>query len=269
MKSLFDKLSQFLNKMKWTRLAHLIFAPLIIIFYFFHYALSVQDYVIIAISFFIIDNLGVQVGFHKLLSHRSFKTRKIFVNLLGFLGLLSGQGSPLVWASIHRDGHHPFADTDKDPHTPNKGFFYSFFGWYWKIGAVQLSPVRDLFQFKFIYFMHKHHTLLLWLVFFIVYLLLGLKILIIVLFIPMLLSFTCIGLINSCLHSSKKSLWDYLLLTYRNYNTQDQSKNSLLLGLLTPLAYHNNHHKFPSKIDYSEKWYEVDFTRFFIFLINK
>lgn len=165
------KFGQFLNAAKIIRFAHLAFAPIVTILFFLSgNTLNGKDAFVIALSFFVIDNLGLQVGFHKLLAHKSFTTYPLFINLLGFLGLFSGQGSPLVWSAIHRSQHHPFADTKKDPHTPEKGFFYSFIGWYWNIKNINLNAVKDLLKLKFICFLHRQHTLILWLVFFITFL---------------------------------------------------------------------------------------------------
>lgn len=266
-----NKLSQFLNTTKLTRFIHLIIVPIIVIVYLTNGGtINTKDYIIITLSFFIIDNLGLQVGYHKLLSHRSFTTGPFFINLLGFLGLMSGQGSPLAWVAIHRSSHHPFSDTDKDPHTPKKGFFYSFIAWYWNLKDIKLNSVKDLLDYKFICFIHRHHTLLLWGILLFFYIIFGVKALVIVLLIPMIISMLLIGLINSCLHSPKKSLMDYLLLTYKNHTVDDNSKNSIILGLLTAgLGYHNNHHHSCNKFDYAEKWYEIDFSKYFIYLIKK
>ena len=260
----------FLNSNKLARFAHLVFAPAtVILFLLSGNTLNGKDALVILLSFFFIDNLGLQVGFHKLLAHKSFSTHPFFINLLGFLGLFSGQGSPLVWSVIHRSQHHPFADTNKDPHTPEKGFFHSFIGWYWNIKNINLNTVKDLLKFKFICFIHRQHTLILWSVLLIIFLFFGLKVLVTVFLIPMILSLTLMGLVNACLHSRKKSILDYLLLTYTNYKENNYSKNSILLGPLTAgLGYHNNHHHFPDRFNLGHKWYELDISKLFIYLIK-
>lgn len=68
------------------------------------------------------------VGFHRLLTHRSFKTR----NWLRYtLALLSAQysGSPMMWVGVHRV-HHTISDGKGDPHSPrHNGFWYAHSGW--------------------------------------------------------------------------------------------------------------------------------------------
>ena len=48
--------------------------------------------------------------------------------ILGLLGILSLNGSPIFWKSIHV-AHHRYTDTDKDPHSPTKGGWNSYLGW--------------------------------------------------------------------------------------------------------------------------------------------
>lgn len=67
------------------------------------------------------------VGYHRLLSHRSFKTAPWLRYAITFI-CAQYSGSPLQWVGAHRT-HHTLSDTDGDPHTPNKGFWYAHAGW--------------------------------------------------------------------------------------------------------------------------------------------
>ena len=266
------RFNRFLNACKLTRFAHLAFAPLCTALFFSKHSLSGAQVLAAILSFILIDTLGLQTGFHKLLAHKSFKTNSFWTNSLAFSGLFSGQGSPLVWSAVHRSLHHPFADRPADPHTPEKGFFHSFIAWYWRWDAkdLNLNSVRDLLSSKFLVFLHKTHTLILWAGFSAVFLIFGPAALVTVLLIPMTLSLFLTGLVNACLHTRKRGPLDWLLLTYKNYPTEDGSKNSLLLGPLTGgLAYHNNHHRFPDRFNPGIKPYEQDLSRFFVYLIRK
>src|ERR1700731_52518 len=72
--------------------------------------------------------LGTTIGYHRLLSHRSFKCSKpveYFWVLGGYLGF---QGSPIWWTAIHR-AHHKYADTPIDVHSPRYGLKNAYFGW--------------------------------------------------------------------------------------------------------------------------------------------
>jgi sn-1 stearoyl-lipid 9-desaturase len=71
--------------------------------------------------------LSNTVGYHRLLSHRSFKTSRWLRGTLTFL-CAQYSGAPMQWVGAHR-AHHTLSDTDGDPHTPTKGFWYAHAGW--------------------------------------------------------------------------------------------------------------------------------------------
>jgi stearoyl-CoA desaturase (delta-9 desaturase) len=72
--------------------------------------------------------LGIALGYHRLLTHRSFRTPKWFEYVLTTCGCLAWQGGPLNWVGIHRL-HHKHADDDHDPHSPRHGFTWSHILW--------------------------------------------------------------------------------------------------------------------------------------------
>ena len=84
---------------------------------------------VITLLFFLINGLGISIGYHRLLSHRSFKTTGLIKRALTFIGLMAAQGPPVVWAYIHRCLHHPYADKQLDPHSPLAGNLSSYIGW--------------------------------------------------------------------------------------------------------------------------------------------
>ena len=59
--------------------------------------------------------IGVEVGFHRYFTHKSFTTSKFVEIILAVLGSMSGQGGVLWWAAVHRN-HHRYSDKDLDPH---------------------------------------------------------------------------------------------------------------------------------------------------------
>jgi sn-2 palmitoyl-lipid 9-desaturase len=69
-------------------------------------------------------SLGVCMGYHRLLTHGSFKTYRPVRWLLAFLGGLSGEGSALTWVANHRK-HHVHSDKEGDPHSPRDGAWWS------------------------------------------------------------------------------------------------------------------------------------------------
>ncbi|MCL7026513.1 hypothetical protein MKW94_013660, partial [Papaver nudicaule] len=73
-------------------------------------------------------NLGLSLSYHRNLTHRSLKLTKSLEYLFAYIGLHCGQGDPMLWVSNHRY-HHQFTDSDRDPHSPIEGFWFSHLGW--------------------------------------------------------------------------------------------------------------------------------------------
>lgn len=71
--------------------------------------------------------LGNTIGFHRLLTHRSFTARGWVRDVLTLLGAMHS-GSPLMWVGLHRL-HHAKSDGPEDPHSPHAGFWYGHCGW--------------------------------------------------------------------------------------------------------------------------------------------
>src|SRR4029079_6171118 len=85
--------------------------------------------------------LGITVGFHRLLTHRSFKTSPAVRYSLAVLGTLAVEGSVIKWVTDHRK-HHDFADEEGDPHSPHeaglgalKGLWHAHMGWLFTTGG--------------------------------------------------------------------------------------------------------------------------------------
>jgi stearoyl-CoA desaturase (delta-9 desaturase) len=116
--------------------------------------------IVIAVAFYCISGLGVTVGFHRYLTHRSFKAKRWLRVLLAICGSLALEGPAIQWVADHRR-HHRFSDRDGDPHSPwrygtdfkalTKGFWYSHVGWLYdwdktseKRYAPELVADRDI-----------------------------------------------------------------------------------------------------------------------------
>ena len=70
----------------------------------------------------------ITAGYHRYFAHRSYQVGRAFQFVLAFGGLTAAQKGPLWGAAAHRS-HHRRADTDRDPHSPQKGFWWSHVGW--------------------------------------------------------------------------------------------------------------------------------------------
>jgi fatty-acid desaturase len=131
------------------------------------------------VMYFVYACLGIVVGFHRLLSHRSFATKVWIEKLLMIFGTLAGNGSSITWLMVHTD-HHRYSDTDKDPHNPKQGMlnsimlnyarnrvkskyavkiakdsFHKFLhNWYFAIHVVWMVLISMLFGVKVMLFTH-------------------------------------------------------------------------------------------------------------------
>lgn len=208
--------------------------------------------------------MGTTIGYHRLLSHRSFKCPKIVEYFWVAAGYLAWEGSPLWWATIHR-AHHRFTDLPSDPHSPRYGWKEAYFGWFFKSHyPAYINPAtqaRDLVKDPIYQFLeqggnwHRAHLLsmfiglmfrLLLLLCFgwrtaLASLLAGL----VVQQVPLLLNVVC--------HIPK--------LGYKGYATDDDSVNVWWVALLTAgEGWHNNHHAFPGSARSGLKPHEFDLS---------
>lgn len=201
--------------------------------------------------------IGIDIGFHRYFSHRSFKTSNFKKKLLLFWGSSIGVGSCLTYAGVHRT-HHRHTDTNKDPHSPkNIGIFRVWFTLWDDNWSIDPSMVKDLIRDKTQMFFHRNYFKLLtvWLVFlFLVSIAVGTLLPIVLLFgLPSALTILSSGITNGLGHSPK--------FGYQSFETQDQSRN-LHLHRFSLLAngLHNNHHAKPESWTHNlnNKWYEFD-----------
>jgi stearoyl-CoA desaturase (delta-9 desaturase) len=80
------------------------------------------------LAFYWLTGLGVTIGYHRLLTHRSFQAHPAVRFLFLMLGVMAFEGTPQSWASLHLM-HHKHSDGDKDPHSPLHGFWHAHLGW--------------------------------------------------------------------------------------------------------------------------------------------
>ena len=114
----------------------------------------------IALIMWVLYTIGVSGGYHKLLSHKQFKTvSNTFETISLFLSMLAGVKSPLGWIGAHRM-HHKYSDTKNDPHSPTyKGFWNVFFN-NWHIDRIPKIYIKDVLKNPRIVFFHRHWKIL-------------------------------------------------------------------------------------------------------------
>ena len=202
------------------------------------------------------------MGYHRLLTHRSFQTPKLVEYVLTFLGTLANQGGPLRWVAVHRM-HHQHSDTEGDPHSPRDGIWWAHLLWWMPHIPALDDPgyyeryVPDLVKDPVLCFLQRFHFLgslvLAGLLFTLgeVWSGVGLSWLVWGMFVRTTLLYHATWLVNSATHS-----WGY-----RSYATRDGSTNLWWVALLTlGEGWHNNHHAFPRSARHGIRWWELDLT---------
>jgi len=201
----------------------------------------------------ITGGLGVTLGFHRLVSHRSFTVPKWLEYLLVTCGTLSAQGGVINWVGLHRM-HHRYSDTEPDPHDANAGFGWSHMGWmlydipanhavYRYTKDIAGDPVYRFLQRNFISLQVVLGGLL--------YLLGGWPFVVWGVFVRLVAVFHCTWFVNSATHA----------FGYRNFDCDDLSKNCWWVALLTyGEGWHNNHHAYPYSARHGLRWWEIDAT---------
>lgn len=207
----------------------------------------------------IFGGIGAAIMLHRYFSH-NFKSLKLYETLkipLFWIACLTGQGSPIWWAALHRGIHHPYSDTQKDIHTPIKGFWYSYMGWMFSINysSVNLKYGIDLYKNKTILWFHKNYNKVIWCSIILMAFFISPMFVLWFYIMPALVALHTDAAVNSFGHSN--------FIGYRNFQTNDNSRNISLLGYLGwGQGWHNNHHQSPKSFDFgtsiSKKIYEFD-----------
>jgi stearoyl-CoA desaturase (Delta-9 desaturase) len=204
---------------------------------------------------FVLTGWGITVGFHRMMTHRSFETYPVVKAILLILGSMAVEGPPRDWVAVHLM-HHAESDQAKDPHTPLQGFFHAHWGWLMVIlprledkytVVVERDPVARWVSDTFVLWVALGYI------------------------IPTVIAgwegFIWGGLfrqfavhhvtfaVNSICH-----VWGA-----RPFETTDLSRNHPLVGLFgLGEGWHNNHHAFPSSAFHGLRWWEVDLSAYLI-----
>ena len=216
-----------------------------------------------------LTSLGITIGFHRLLAHRSFETHSWVRLFWTVMGALSVEGSPLIWCAVHRR-HHQYSDRDGDPHSPHlargswaflRGFWNAHVGWlfrgYWSHPEFE-RYIPDLISDPWLVRVDRLY------------------------YIFVLLSLAAPAAIGWWLQPSLQGvamglLWGGLVrifLTHhitwsinsichlfgtQDFVSNDHSRNNWLCGLLAfGEGWHNNHHAFPTSARHGLTWRQVD-----------
>jgi stearoyl-CoA desaturase (delta-9 desaturase) len=225
------------------------------------------------VGLYLFGTVGINIGYHRLLTHRGFSCPRWLEHALTVLGVCCRQGTPMSWVAIHRM-HHQHSDEAGDPHCPRDSFFWSHMGWFLLYNPVLYNfstydrYARDLFQDPFYKWLERPKT---WRLIYRVQgaafvgvgclvgglstgtlsgaAKLGLSWLVWGVFVRTVAVWHITWSVNSVTH-----LWGY-----RNFETADDSRNNWLVGILSNgEGWHNNHHAEPRCAAHGRKWWELD-----------
>jgi stearoyl-CoA desaturase (Delta-9 desaturase) len=229
-----------------------------------------SDLAVLAIMY-VLTGYGVTLGFHRLLTHRSFQTFKSIEYTLAAVGSMAVQGPVMSWVADHRK-HHAHTDKEGDPHSPHghgggirgslAGLWYAHMGWLFD-RAGQAAPERyakDLYEDRGMRVIQNSFPL---------FVLAG-----------FVLPFGLGWLIGGTLMDGLTgALWGgavriFLLhhVTWsinsvchffgtRRFAVDDHSTNVFWLSLLSfGESWHHNHHAFPRSAIHGLRWWEIDPT---------
>ena len=208
----------------------------------------------------ICGGLGVCVGYHRLLTHRSFKCPKIVEYAFALAGSLSMQGGALEWVALHRK-HHQHSDKDGDPHNAAEGFWWSHMLWVlhtptnenWR--AIRRRYTPDLEKQLFYRVLEHTHYLGSILLAVGLYFLGGWPFVVWGVCVRLVATYHITWFVNSASH-----MWGY-----KNFESDDLATNCWWVALLSyGEGWHNNHHAFPTSARHGMKPWEIDFSYYFI-----
>jgi fatty-acid desaturase len=227
---------------------------------------------------------GITIGYHRLLTHRSFRTPTWVEHIFAILGICCLEDTPVRWVVIHRM-HHVDSDEQPDPHTPLVNFLWSHMGWlmYRNRATHSMSATekfgKDLLRDPFYMKLEKRPILQFYIVYIqlMIYFVagfiagwfygglasaiqLGVSLVVWGVFVRTVAVWHITWSVNSLSH----------MFGYRNYDTGEESRNNWLVALLTVgEGWHNNHHQDPSAATVQHRWWEFDISYYEIKILEK
>jgi stearoyl-CoA desaturase (Delta-9 desaturase) len=228
-----------------------------------------QDLVVLVLTYQLFG-FGVTVGFHRLFTHRSFKTGRALRVVFAVLGSAAVEGPVIEWVATHRK-HHRFSDAEGDPHSPHvghgtgwkgalSGLFHAHIGWVFRDAEVadERRYAKDLLADASIKFVDR--TFVLWV-------LLGVAL---PFGLGVAISGSVIGGLTGLLWGGAVRIFLLHHATFsinslchffgkRSFETRDESRNLAWLALPTAgEAWHNNHHAFPTSYRHGLGRWQID-----------
>jgi stearoyl-CoA desaturase (delta-9 desaturase) len=197
---------------------------------------------ILCLVLYVVTCLGITLGYHRLLTHRSYRAHRSLELALAALATLACQGGPVTWVAVHRL-HHAKSDRPGDPHGAQHGFWWSHIGWMLTRPPHKIDPglkermAPDILRDPWLRRLDRFQLVWAGISALVLYGLGGWSWLLWGGCLRLVLTYHATWLVNSAAH----------LYGYRSHATADRSTNCWWVALLTfGEGWHNNHHAFPT-----------------------
>lgn len=221
---------------------------------------------VVAFALYFISGLSITAGYHRLYAHKAYKAHWIVELALLWFGSLAAQGSVIRWAFDHRI-HHAHVDTDEDPYSINKGFWYAHVMWILKKpDPIDLKVIPDLMKNKLLQWQDRNYALAMTVTNVVTCGFFGwlfsdyLGAIVIAGMLRMFALHHSTWFINSLAHT-----WGW-----RPFCQEQSAVDNFLLSLITfGEGYHNYHHTFANDYRNGIRWYHFDPTKWLIWTLSK
>lgn len=267
----------------WPYAVSIVFYHLVSLLAFVPWFFSWTGVVLAVGGCYVFGTLGINLCYHRLLTHRGFTCPKWLEHFFALLGVCCLQDTPARWVAIHRL-HHQHSDEQPDPHSPLVTFLWGHMGWLMvenrQINNISMYDryARDILKDPFYLWFERDlmwvwTNIAQWGVFFLAGLGAGAwmtgtlagglqfaaSVLLWGVFVRTVLVWHITWSVNSLTH-----LWGY-----RNYETDENSRNNWFVGLVSNgEGWHNNHHADQRSARHGHRWWELDITWLTIRLLN-
>ena len=241
------------------------------------FCFSWKNLAVAMVTYFFAINVGIGMSYHRLLTHRGYKTKKWVEYFITACGTMALEGGPIFWVATHRV-HHQNSDQEGDPHTPHDGTWWAHMGWIISGRALHSETALlgryapDLTRDKGHVWLSKFHWVPITVVGFAQIalgaalaapghrLMGGLSMVLWGTFLRVVIGLHATWLVNSATH----------MFGSRRFETKDDSRNSWWVAILTGgEGWHNNHHAHPVSARHGLAWYEFDLNYCGIWLLGK
>ncbi len=212
------------------------------------------------VAFNLLAGLGVTVGYHRMLTHRSFQPHPVVKFIFLVFGSMAVEGPALEWAATHIK-HHAHSDREGDPHSPVEGFWHAHMGWMFNRSFADPNIYcRNLVKDPIVVFVSR--TFIFWVILSLAipFAIGGWTGLLWGGLVRIFLTHHITWSVNSVCHTFGK----------REFETRDQSRNEWIVGLLgLGEGWHNNHHAFPRSAFHGLHWWQFDLSGYVIWTLER